>query len=555
MIGGQGLTDADMAPSRFKSPEFIGYLTVSVVGISSLFWIAHGVSAESHPNFHKYSHRLSRGWLGLQVDNSDGQYATFRSNIFVLVAVMCTYLFMSFLVPILVPLAARLVSGRLLRHEPAQVRRIYTLAFSLVFIYVLHGNGLFKILLILLANYAIAKLGKGSLLTPIGAWVLGLSILFLNDRYQGYKFASVTPLLASLDRSTGLMGRWWITFNFSVLRMISFSMDYFWSRTQPQGPPKPHRKHCEECLAGRICQRGRSEDHLNETDYNLFNYYLYALYVPLFMAGPILSFNDFVAQTKTWSLRLTKATLVYAARWIGVVVLMEVMQHTLYVVAIAKSKAWDGFTPAQIVAVGFINLKFIWMKLLIIWRFFRLWAMADGIETTENMNRCMTNNYSAMGFWRSWHRSFNRWLIRYVYAPLGGAQYYAYNVWIVFTFVALWHDISMTLLAWAWLIVLFIMPEIVATRLFVREPYTRWRHFLAICGIGAVFNICFMIVANLVGFAVGVEGMTLMLKQTFVWSWGGAGFLVAAFATLYCSARVMFAIREAEASRSDNRRD
>jgi D-alanyl-lipoteichoic acid acyltransferase DltB (MBOAT superfamily) len=50
----------------------------------------------------------------------------------------------------------------------------------------------------------------------------------------------------------------------------------------------------------------------------------------------------------------------------------------------------------------------------VIWRFFRLWAMADGIEVTENMHRCMSNNYSAQGFWRSWHRSYNRWLIRYV---------------------------------------------------------------------------------------------------------------------------------------------
>jgi hypothetical protein len=52
-------------------------------------------------------------------------------------------------------------------------------------------------------------------------------------------------------------------------------------------------------------------------------------------------------------------------------------------------------------------------KLLIPWRFFRLWALADGIDPPENMVRCMANNYSALGFWRSWHRSYNLWVIRY----------------------------------------------------------------------------------------------------------------------------------------------
>jgi len=89
--------------------------------------------------------------------------------------------------------------------------------------------------------------------------------------------------------------------------------------------------------------------------------------------------------------------------------------------------------------------------------------MADGIETPENMLRCMSNNYSAMAFWRAWHRSFNRWCIRYIYIPLGGAQRRPIiNTLAVFTFVAFWHDISLKLLVWGWLVVLFILPEILA---------------------------------------------------------------------------------------------
>lgn len=64
-----------------------------------------------------------------------------------------------------------------------------------------------------------------------------------------------------------------------------------------------------------------------------------------------------------------------------------------------------------------MNLIFLWYKFLCIWRIARGWALLDGnynkfiiiigIETPENMNRCLYNSYNFSGFWRSWHRSFN----------------------------------------------------------------------------------------------------------------------------------------------------
>ena len=118
-------------------------------------------------------------------------------------------------------------------------------------------------------------------------------------------------------------------------------------------------------------------------------------------------------------------------------------------------------------------------QLLLPWRFFRLWALAGGIDPPENMVRCMANNYSTLGFWRSWHRSYNLWITRYfyfffpsafidkstsryIYIPLGGSQRVILNSLVVFSFVALWHDLSFKLLAWGWLVCLFILPELTA---------------------------------------------------------------------------------------------
>jgi D-alanyl-lipoteichoic acid acyltransferase DltB (MBOAT superfamily) len=103
---------------------------------------------------------------------------------------------------------------------------------------------------------------------------------------------------------------------------------------------------------------------------------------------------------------------------------------------------------------------------LVIWRITRAWALCDGIESPENMNRCICNNYTFEGFWRSWHRSFNQWLIRYLFIPLGGSKFKSLNIWVVFSFVAIWHDFELNLIFWAWCICLSLIPEMIIRKYF-----------------------------------------------------------------------------------------
>jgi D-alanyl-lipoteichoic acid acyltransferase DltB (MBOAT superfamily) len=73
------------------------------------------------------------------------------------------------------------------------------------------------------------------------------------------------------------------------------------------------------------------------------------------------------------------------------------------------------------------------------------------------------------GFWKNWHASFNLWLVRYLYIPLGGTHRRALAVWPIFTFVAVWHDLEWRLLAWAWLSCLLFAPELVRCLLVVPQ--------------------------------------------------------------------------------------
>ena len=49
-----------------------------------------------------------------------------------------------------------------------------------------------------------------------------------------------------------------------------------------------------------------------------------------------------------------------------------------------------------------------------------------------------------------------------MYIPMGGSRFRVLNIWAIFTFVALWHDLDLRLLVWAWISCLFAGPEILA---------------------------------------------------------------------------------------------
>lgn len=305
--------------------------------------------------------------------------------------------------------------------------------------------------------------------------------------------------------------------------------------------------------------------------FTLRNYIAYILYSPLYLAGPILTFNDYVSQQRYKPASVTRSrTTLYGIRFGFTLLCMELILHYIYAVAISKSNPdWSVFTPGQLSMLAFFNLHIIWLKLLIPWRFFRLWALVDGIDPPENMVRCMSNNYSAFAFWRGWHRSYNRWIVRYIYIPLGGGGggrrpaggpkptsppksnfmnkfLQIRNFLMVFTFVALWHDINLRLLMWGWLVTLFVLPEVLGGMLF---PAHRWRSrptaYRVLCGIGSVGNVLMMMIANLVGFALGMDGLKDLLAG-LTGSYSGLAYLISCCVVLFVGVQVMFEVREDE---------
>ncbi|RDW78553.1 putative glycerol:H+ symporter (Gup1) [Aspergillus mulundensis] len=595
------------SPSRWGTLEYYVYYLIFLVAVPLMFKTVVDVSQESHPTYSTYSHLLSPGWIpGRKVDNSDAQYSGFRDNIPYLLVLLVAHPSLRRIYEYFTRAsnasATNNATSIAAAGDARAARRIrFDYCFALVFIIALHGISAIKVLIILYLNYKIAKCLPRKYV-PVATWSFSIGTLFANEFCGGYPLARVIGFWTAaadgpgqksalmewakhLDSYGGLMPRWEVLFKITILRLISFNMDYYWSLDSPGSSPievslvnmrntTPSDDHKKKQLdPTSLSERDRVKIPAEQSAFNGRNYLAYILYSPLYLTGPIVTFNDYISQQRYAPQSLTKTrTILYGTRFFLTLLSMELILHFIYAVAIINaSPDWSLYTPAQLSMLAFFNLHIVWLKLLIPWRFFRLWALLDGIDPPENMVRCVSNNYSAFAFWRGWHRSLNRWVVRYLYVPLGGGSnrsattpaastsgtkpasspLYAkarqiFNFLAVFTFIALWHDINLRLLMWGWLITLFVLPEAIGTLLF---PPSRWRSrpnaYRVICGIGAVGNVLMMMIANLVGFVLGLDGIKGLLSE-LLGSYAGLVYLVSACCALFVGVQVMFEIREEE---------
>ncbi|KAI2468709.1 MBOAT-domain-containing protein [Annulohypoxylon bovei var. microspora] len=564
--------------SKWNTPEFYLYFLALAWIIPYMFWVVYDSSRPTDPKYKRYQNHLSEGWIpGRKIDASDSQYRTFRNNIPYMTALLIFHpLLRRVYNSIVYPIKA---TGQSTRPTPEEAdqrlnqRASFDFGFALIYLVALHGVSAFKILAILYANYQVATtLPRKSV--PIATWIFNIGTLFANELSKGYKFEAIATFIAGapvnnslldsgsslvswgrwLDSYGGLMGRWEILFNITVLRLISFNLDYYWSLDRRSYSPIE-----KQVDPSSLSERDRVSIPAQSKDYSFRNYIAYTIYAPLYLTGPIITFNDYISQLRYKSATIeTSRTFRYGVRLLLTLFAMEVMLHYNYVQAISKANpVWGEYTASQLSVLSYFNLHLIWLKLLLPWRLFRLWALVDGVDPPENMIRCVSDNWSTLAFWRSWHRSFYRWSLRYIYVPLGGSSFRSLRdagrsiltYVLVFTFVALWHDIQMRLLIWGWLIVFFMLPEMAAGFLVPkRRLESRPTLYRMICCVGAVVNVFMMISANLVGFAVGVDGLEKIIAG-IVKDYAGLTFLAGAYMAIFVVVQFMFEIRESEMRR------
>lgn len=459
---------------------------------------------------------------------------------------------------------------------------------GICFLLVLGGpRGLFEIFLALINYTCIRPLylkGAPFYVAMTVMWSFMVGTLFSNYYFDGYSFKYFG--LSFLDDIHSIMP-WTIHYNMTVLRMIAFNND-LWEATKDverrrKEVYEKHLKYCVECALLReslaLKKRKAYEDTRNEealsesalsppyhglvtstskreflscykcrtecprprTQYHLLAYMAYLFYIPLFIAGPMISFNGYISYIirPAHSLRGYKTAL-YGARMLGNLVFTIAFLHYFFVPflllrEIDKEEAISaGFDLSSDIIVSpnsmvrvlnllsleekcylfYAALAFIWCKFNVIWKYFRFFSILDGIDCPEDMLRCFSNTVSITEFWQSWHASFNVWVVRYMYIPMGGSKYKLFSIVPIFVFIAIWHDIELRLLHWALFMCACFIPEVAIINFFQRTKWSpilklrsnpvHWRH---VKEFGAVIGEWALIMANLIGFSTGVSAV------------------------------------------------
>ncbi|GAX82429.1 hypothetical protein CEUSTIGMA_g9857.t1 [Chlamydomonas eustigma] len=515
--------------SLFSKLEFAMHLTI--ISILQIYIYLHGNSFSRQAQQKLPLPWVQPGLLSMPIDLSDDQWRSFRSALLPLSVAMTGYVTLSQLIQSFRDLKAW--------------RPTYCTLFSLLFLSVLHGWYIFHVLTLAALHYYLIRFFAGKKNGLLIIWAVACALFIAVRKTEGLPFVRILPLLGQLKLSGGLL-RWHIHYNLVLLRILSFASDWHWACLKvPNKGSLGHSKRYDE-------NKARISRHLPPDAYNFLAYITYILYPPLYIAGPIITFNSYVSQTSGGGLVQLKQVLMYGLRWCIAWMALELLTHSLYFNSIAKYRVWEhlvhvgvSVTPLHYVEGSFWVLMFMWLKFTVIWRFFRLAALADGVDPPENMTRCLTNNYDIEGFWRNWHASYNQWLVRYMYIPLGGSQWRLLNVWIIFTFVALWHDLEFKLLGWAWIMALGMAPEMMIKSIRSASAFKGVKHswiWRQLCAIFASLNIVVLMTGNMIGFVVGVDGVMPLLKKLIE----NPLFLSQVLGTLFSAVQVMFFIRDLE---------
>ncbi|CAD2217609.1 MBOAT, membrane-bound O-acyltransferase family, putative [Angomonas deanei] len=461
-----------------------------------------------------------------------------------------------FLIPFLFLAVATRVLGACGRGflTPARARCLGFLGFSLVFIFVLHGANMIFVIVIALTNYLLfhtlpRRLEGLAQAMPyvvfqVLQWVVHIALLILIEVYNE-KLVIHHEFLKHFTNRV----RWTVVYRMTVLRLIAFNYDsweaHHYMQSSRERAMQKHLTTCVDCAelrkdreGGELpevcrCYKLRTEYPRETGEYNLLFYFAYVLFPPLYIAGPMMSYNAFVSylHTPTTLSRRWKFLIPYTIRTFSIVALHIIFLHLLYVCEVTKNqRALWALPHGQQILVMYYFLAHLWLKFSFIWKSARLYSIWCGVEPPEDMRRCFSNTLTVRDFWRDWHASFNLWIVRYMYIPMGGKANILYSLFPIFLFIAMWHDPALHLIKWALCIVVVFILELVGQQGYERvlakpvrramaegertggltRPLARWLSRLSaerrgqlyrlLRSAGSTIVITGLIIANIIGF-------------------------------------------------------
>lgn len=449
------------------------------------FWYAYDVS-------NKYLYQLHEGFFDSEIslfhgrlkDIGDGEWAFWR-QFFVFYTITCT-------------ISSMLYNA--MSKFSTMARNIALITISLIALSVLLS---FRGLLILLAHsivvYVVAKLNS-KLIT----WthLLGATYAVNYDPYQEY-------ILSPLGYDETVRSLVLFSLMMCNLRHLSFALEY-------------------EKLMKQSCSDS-SRSKLREPLPNIIDFLSFTFYFPLFLNGPVLTFDKFSAHMRSRLVRPSLAALlIEIISCLVYFFLIEISFHFFYSTSISKHihilvelGSWE--------TLGIIwsLLQFFYVKYVVFYRFAGVFAKIDGLEPPGQPG-CISNLYTYVDMWRYFDKGLYTFLQRYIYIPMGGSRSGIMRQILAsfccFAFIGFWHGGTERYVMWALTNWLGVSVEAFASRIMKLEEAkeilkkTDERMYRRICAALGAFTVSLLISSNMI-FLTSVEATSIFIKQLFIHGW------------------------------------
>ncbi|XP_075720706.1 protein-cysteine N-palmitoyltransferase HHAT isoform X2 [Rhinoderma darwinii] len=288
----------------------------------------------------------------------------------------------------------------------------------------------------------------------------------------------------------------------------------------------------------------------DKSPFSLPSLMLYIFYYPLFHNGPIITYNEFTkqmfAQDRRWPNFHLSGLVADVFRLVLWWCLAELMIHTMYIHAMYSSYSiLKDVSYWTLGGLALAQVLFFYVKYLVLYGFPALIVQLDGLKAPA-LPRCVSTMYSFTGIWRCFDVGLHRFLVRYVYIPMGGSHSGLGGMLLstasTFIFVSYWHGGHEYLWYWAALNWIGIIGEYGLKRLLSLpslqdridqslSPKTYRRLHAALASVSTAL----LILTNLV-FLGGEQVGKIYLERLFVQGWPWIPLVM--FGCLYCFAQV-----------------
>ncbi|XP_030045760.1 protein-cysteine N-palmitoyltransferase HHAT-like protein [Microcaecilia unicolor] len=147
----------------------------------------------------------------------------------------------------------------------------------------------------------------------------------------------------------------------------------------------------------------------------------YNFYLPFFFFGPIMTFDRFHTQINTGDLSRKENEMwdiqVHAVAHLGVIVLVDVLFHFLYILTIPSDlKVVNRLSDWAMAGVAYSNLLYDWIKAAVMFGVINTISRLDHLDPPQPP-KCITMLYVFAE--THFDRGINDWLCKYVYDFLG----------------------------------------------------------------------------------------------------------------------------------------